>query len=336
MTASSILTCEACKRSPVVERVDSFCPQQPFQLCRECAHRLRTYSLRPLEYFNLAATHTFYEYYLHDDFYDEDGTACQPQEEVVNPDAFPAPTLDATSDDPEKLLDYAFSRWYFKEDLIRALRSQEQSVLVRSLTQRVSKLSNSNIEARAFEICAVLGTSAELWIRQKWQSYKPETLALLIQATANCLPASEGFSLAVEALENTPLRQLPDNARALSYFQSETTLDWIEKHISSPCTHWWGRLAAVSKLSWKRVSHWLDAGRLLSLVALDGLNFFGHYDTPLLKQIRPKLLHPESRTVMTTKLKEYASKDPVPRVQRAVHAAISHWNEICGQTSEPS
>jgi hypothetical protein len=368
MSRNSNVTCEASKQAPVQTKVESQCPKHPFRVCNSCAHRLRKLSLRPLEWFNLAAAHTFCEYYLHDDFYDDDGTAHQPQEEVVSPEAFPAPTLAEAQNNPETLLDYAFSRWYLKEDIIQPIRSQKKSILVESLRQRVSASSDPNIEARAYEICAVLGKSAASWVRQRcqacspetpstlfdaiteclpiseaaswirqsWKAYHPETLSVLIEATAKCLRISEGFPLAVEALEKVSGKDLPEIAWALSYFHSARTLDWIEEHVSRPCMDWWGRLAADSCLSWTRVCDWLGRGRLLSLVALDALNACWHYDTPLLKRNRPKLLQAKSKTDMTRVLEQYALTDPVPRVQRAVQAAVSHWDEICGNSEKNS
>src|SRR6185295_2208136 len=92
MTQSS---CEACKAAQVQSIVESDDPTSPFAVCSACAHRLRTFSLRPLEWYNLVCSHSPYEFLLHDDFFDDDGTACQPEEDVVDAELFPAPTLEA-------------------------------------------------------------------------------------------------------------------------------------------------------------------------------------------------------------------------------------------------
>ncbi|WHX73582.1 hypothetical protein QNH25_09500 [Bacillus safensis] len=60
--------CEACQKNEmnVVEASDE--PQQPFQLCQQCHERLLTYSLRPIEWYNLAVLHSPKQFLLHDDF----------------------------------------------------------------------------------------------------------------------------------------------------------------------------------------------------------------------------------------------------------------------------
>ncbi len=47
--------CEACRMRAVDDVIESDEPNQPYQLCSACAHRLQTLSLRPREWFHLAA-----------------------------------------------------------------------------------------------------------------------------------------------------------------------------------------------------------------------------------------------------------------------------------------
>jgi hypothetical protein len=329
MTASSTLTCEACKQGPVQETIESYCPQHPFRLCSACSHRLRTFTLRPLEWFNLAATHTFQEYYLHDDSYRDDGTATQFMEKVVSPEEFPAPNLDQARQNPESLLDYAISRWYLKDNVIRVLESHEKKdVLVETLKRRVSDSMNPNIEERAYEICACLGPSAGYWIHERWHHYHPHTIGSLIKATAKCLPVPEGFPLALQALEKVPPLELFEIASSLAHFRSPKTLNWIEEHASLPFFEQLSRLAASSNLSWKRACEWLERGRPLSLIAVFALRACWNYNTPLLRTLRPKLLEPESTEVMTKTLEHYATIDPM--IRHSIPDVISHWEEICG------
>src|SRR6266508_5431218 len=72
--------CEACRMRAVDDVIESDEPNQPYQLCSACAHRLQTLSLRPREWFHLAALHGSRKFLLHDDFYSEDGTALVPKE----------------------------------------------------------------------------------------------------------------------------------------------------------------------------------------------------------------------------------------------------------------
>ncbi len=328
MNESSIATCEACKRASVQENIESFCPQQPFQLCNDCGHRLRSQILRPLEFFNLAASHTRFEHYLCDDFYDDDGTAIQPVGEVVSPELFPAPGLKQARQNAEALIDYAMSRWFLKDDVIQALQSQDKSLLVESLSRRVATSNNPNVEGRAFEICSAVGPSAAPWIRGRWRDYHPDTVGELIRSTAKCLPITEGFPLALKALEKLPAVNLYDTAQALAHFQSPKTLDWIEEHAWAPFFMDLGRLAALSKLSWERASEWLRRGQPLSLIALYALKSCWDYNTPLLKAVRPKLLAPESPAVMNQTVEECAIADPL--IRSGLPLVVSHWDEICG------
>src|SRR5258708_7754419 len=70
--------CQACQRTPVEVVVEEDDPTQPYRVCRACARRLHLHSLRPLEWFNLAAVHGQAKYLLHDDFYWDNGIAQQP------------------------------------------------------------------------------------------------------------------------------------------------------------------------------------------------------------------------------------------------------------------
>ena len=112
--------CEACEHDPaeIVEPCDD--PQEPYHLCAPCHRRLHARALRPIEWYNLAKRHGWYQFLLHDDFYDEDGTADQPTEDVERPSEFPAPTLDVVAGDPSLLLDFSITRWHFTRDLAAA------------------------------------------------------------------------------------------------------------------------------------------------------------------------------------------------------------------------
>src|SRR5262245_50375854 len=130
--------CDAC-RSAAVERVieSKNCPGLPYQLCGKCATRLESYALRPLEWFNLAAKRTSYEFFLHDDFYEQDGTARQPQQTVDAPEQFRLPNLEEVQDSSEQLLDYCMTRWDLDDKTEQAIRRHDAQELVASLERRV-------------------------------------------------------------------------------------------------------------------------------------------------------------------------------------------------------
>ena len=114
-------TCQACEKQPatVIETNDN--KEIPYLVCSDCHGRLMSLSLRPLEWYNLAKRHGWWQYHLHDDFYDEDGTAHQPEDdEIQTPELFPAPTLQEVANDPEKLLYFTITRWHLRQDVIDA------------------------------------------------------------------------------------------------------------------------------------------------------------------------------------------------------------------------
>lgn len=322
--------CQACRSTPVEENVESDEPQKPFQVCRACTYRLQTFSLRPLEWYNLATIHGPYQYHLHSDFYDEDGTAYQSEEAVVDAELFPAPTLSQVAHDIELLLDYATTRWLLEDTVVKALSLHSKDSVLSSLQKRVASNPDLDTRALAFGICArALGKMAEGFIRKQWESYTPDILYTLAEASAACLPSEEGYNLVEKAVANIPRKELVRASGALSWFRSESTLDWIERNISDPLVEDWGRLAAESNLKWERVARWLASGRPLSLVALDALIACCHYNTEILKRLAPKLLEPAPIDEMTAALYEYLDRDSAPRVRKAIEVIVDYWDEIC-------
>jgi len=323
--------CEACHDALIECIIDSDEPEQPYRLCQQCAHRLVTLSLRPLEWFRLAAIHGPSQFHLHDDFYFFNGIAQAPREEVLAPELFPAPILEQAAENLNTLIDYAMTRQHLalEEDVLDALRQRNKQLLLGTLQKRVAKTFTAEIESQAYEICAnVIGKEAEHWIRSRWNVYRSEAFFALAAASAACLPFSEGFIRVVQELEKMSQKELRTCCSVLGFFRTEKTLNWLETHVSPPIMDPWGRLAAVSNLSWTRVANWLDQGRPLSLVALDALKACWRYDTLLLHKFAPKLLEPDTQEKMTAKLQQYAATDPVPRVRQNVTAIISHWDVI--------
>ena len=323
--------CASCHDLPIENIIPSDEPESPYRLCQACAHRLITFSLRPLEWFRLAALHGPSQYYLSDDFYFDNGVAQVPREPVLSPEIFPAPSLEQAAGNLEILIDYALTRHYilFEEELLNVMRQQNKQLLLISLQKRVANTKSLEIEAKTYEITsATLERDAETWIRSRWEVYQPRIFFALAVASASCLPPEEGFHRVVEKLEAMPQKETRISCSVLAYFRTEKTLDWLETHVSPPITDSWGRLAAVSHLSWKRVSAWVDRGRPLSLVALDALKACARYDTPLLKKFMPKLLEPGKKEIMTEKLEQYMVHDPVPRVKQSIATIINSWESI--------
>lgn len=126
-------------------------------------------------------------------------------------------------------------------------------------------------------------------------------------------------------------RYLNDFIGALYWIRYEPVLDWIEDNADriSNVTQSWGHLAASSNFSWERAKKWLEQGRPLSLIALDGLMFCTSIgerlnQSPWMREIRPTLTdNPELDEVANT-LKEFLKTDSVPRTKNLVNHIIDN------------
>ncbi|MGS2778279.1 hypothetical protein ACVBAX_12990 [Robertmurraya sp. GLU-23] len=146
--------CEACKRNEinVVETSDD--SNQPYKLCNQCHERLLKYSLRPIEWYNLAVVHSPNKFLLHDDFYEEDGEACQPEEDVVVTKKDKAPTLRDVRYNLESLLDFSITRWFLEDDVINALKKHDNQKTLSSVKSRYYGTENYELKSRMLEIVA--------------------------------------------------------------------------------------------------------------------------------------------------------------------------------------
>lgn len=317
--------CEACERD-AAERVESCdAPEEPYCICVACHQRLHARALRPLEWYNLAKRHGWSRFLLHDDFYEEDGKACQPEEPVERPDDFPAPALEQVRHDAKMLLDFSITRWHFDGDLAAAWASLSRADVLMALSERFGSTGNLEIRSRVLEICAsALGEFGADFVRYVWGDY-PATVALptLAKASAACLPFREGFDRVVAALAGEAGSNKRDLMFSLGYFHSTEALDWIENHIFEPITESWGYLAAASNLDWLRVERWIEQGRPLSLVAIDALGAVVRPQTPFLRAYRPRLYHAPSSDRLRQVLLAYVERDRVPRVMQRTSALIS-------------
>jgi hypothetical protein len=321
--------CEACKRNEinVVEKSDD--PNQPYKLCNQCHERLLKYSLRPIEWYNLAVVHSPKKFLLHDDLYEEDGEACQPEEDVFVTKKDKAPTLRAVRNDLESLLDFSITRWFLEYDVINALKKHDTQKTLSSVKSRFYETENYEVKSRMLEIVAdVLGTSASGWVRELWENYDEEFLYPISWATASSLPAEEGLNNIFENLKLVSEKELPIAAFTCLYrFRSSNILDWIE----STCTIFndnWGRLAALCFPTWERMKSWLNKGRPLSLIALDTMaNCVKGYGDIYVEQFSPKILGTELSEVDQV-LNEYFQIDGVPRVKMKLSRIMENEKEI--------
>lgn len=322
----SAVNCESCGQNGAGPRAD---PDggPPYILCSACAYRLETRSLRPAEWFRLAALHGWTRYFLHDDFYDDDGTAAQPAVPVENAEQHPFPLKEQWAGSLPLALDVAYVKWRLDPELSVLLAAKPEQTL-ELLRKTMGARKNPTLRARALEIAASsLGPTAAEWVRGQWSASPQSFLFPLAQASAACLPRSEALSLVIAALEAGTGR-MDDRIACLSWFRDEAALDAIEKLVQSPLTSSWGRVAAACGLSWDRACRWLDGGRPLSLVALDALVAMVHYDTPLLKELQPHLPGPVEAESIRRVLSSQAERDPVPRVNAAVRRLLKSADEL--------
>ncbi len=158
-----ILKCESCKLADF--EVEEFASegQNPFYLCVPCFQRLLTKSLRPLEFFNLAAIHG-HNYDLHDDFYDYDtGEATQPYDIVIDADKLPFPNYEDIKNDLNRLIDFSFVQYFTEDAIIKQIQKYEKVDVLKIIAEKVDY--NRAINYKAYEIIAkVVGKTAKNWI----------------------------------------------------------------------------------------------------------------------------------------------------------------------------
>ena len=76
------------------------------------------------EWFHHASEHGPLKQHLHDDFYDDNGRACQPAKPVVDADLFPYPATGEWTRSVDFALDVAFSKWQLPQPLRTYRRMQ--------------------------------------------------------------------------------------------------------------------------------------------------------------------------------------------------------------------
>ncbi len=329
------MNCQACKVRPVdvIEKCDD--ELQPYELCHECHSRLLSYSLRPIEWYNLASIHTFNRFLLHDDFYEDNGEATQPEEDVEDPENYAAPVLSSVENNIELLLDFCIVKWSLDEDIISSLKKHQPHLLQESIIDRFNKSNNYDVKDRLYEIASrTLGSFCSEWIRGRWRQYNGDHIFGLSEAAYHCLPFNEGYNLVINALKNIPESKLPHVAFSCLYaFRTPLTLEWIEEKVKSPVKDSWGRLAAASNPSWDKLNVWIQKGRPYSLVAIDTLiRLIPHPGEFVLKRLNPRpiLNNPSTIDIMSQVLLEYYEKDKVPRVRQGVEKILNNWGVIVG------
>ena len=325
--------CQSCRREhvEVVEPCDN--ADAPYRVCRRCHARLLSRSLRPGEWFNLAGSFGWSQYLLHDDFYDDDGTASQPDADVEAAELHPCPTLPQVSNDCDRLLDFTTTRWRIEDDLAAAWCRLPATDVRRVVVGRFSNAPNSGVRSACLDVLAIaLKTSACDFVAEVWQRHRDRVdIGSLLRATAACMPIDQGFPIASALVESLDGRERRYAMVALSYFRSPRALQWIERHAAEPTTDDWGNLAAASCMSWPDARAWLGRGRPLSLIAIDALRAIADPKTPVLRAMSPALLSPPTPDEFMRTIGAYEAQDPVPRVRQRLESLRAAKHKLCAE-----
>ncbi len=324
--------CEACRLVPVTENITDDDPDEPYRVCYACGKCLRLRALRPLEWFNLAAKHGWRKHLLHDDFYDQDGTAPAPDIEDYAIDGLCAPTLREAAGKLSRLVDFSVSRWYLSKAEYDAFKLFSKDDVLHELAVRAEK-GNSYVLSVALELSAnVLEHTAMSFVRGHIaRACSDDILFSWSEAAAKCLPKPEGEERTVKALASYSGRELHDRMLALVWFRSRSVLDWIERRAPpANISQNWGCLAALSDFSWTRAEAWLAAGRPLSLIALDALKecIPSPRQAFFVQTLRPRLAEVSDRFALTECLRSHSAEDTAPRVTRACDYIINHIDDL--------
>lgn len=332
--------CQSCRRNEaeVVDPQDN--PDTPYRVCKPCHQRMVSFSLRPLEYFNLKALHGDGGF-VHDDMYDEKGNAEQPDYPVFEDHRLRFPTLEECEKDIERTIDYSIVANFLTDDVVQALAKFNEADLLIALEKRL--LENAVLAYRVYEIVGtVLGSFAADWVRSQIFAYSNtvdediEQIGIYSQMLAKCLPCDEGFEHCVKVLSRVESsKMLDEKVWSLTHFHTPRSLHWIEQNIyrMESLSSSWGNLAAASTINWERVKQWLISGRPLSLVALDALigctyvattPFAGEW----LRSNSQKLYEPESVETMNSVLRTYQAIDNVPRTRKQIEFITNNWDLI--------
>ena len=328
--------CQSCKKTSaeVVEACDN--PAYPYKICKDCHERLLSKSLYPREYFNLASKHGM-TYLLNDDFYNNDGTACDPQIELEVNESLSFPRL-AELHDLKSVLDYAIVEWWLSDDVVNAVKKFEKKDILKELDTRIAL--NKGLSSRIYQLAALtLGNYADEWIVKQWQFRTDDNFPDFAEALAKCLEPDLGFELYTKQLERIDQpNKLTEAMNGLICFQSKKSLAWIETNVArvSNISDVWGYLAVASQFDWATAHKWLRNGRPLSLIALDALaNCAVTSDTQnstlWLKNNPQRLLSPGTIEEMNNILLKHGESDKVPRVRTKISYIMDNWDKILKQ-----
>lgn len=323
-----LILCQACQkeRATLLEVVDN--PEYPYHLCEGCHERLLTFSLRPIEWYHLAVIYSPGHYHLHDDFYDDDGKAVQPEMKVTATKSDCSPRLKDVKGNLSELLDFVTTRWFLEENVMKPFESYDPKQILAQIQKRYEETPFPDVKYRMIELAKVVGPVAGEWIRKLWEEKEEGYEHVIAQVAPYCLPIDEAYNKALLTLRDSEEKSLAFEAHAvLSKFHLVQSLDFIEAN----CTVFndqWGRLAASSYPSWDKMKKWLEKGRPLSLIALDTMANCGNQEFSAgFPNYIPKVSNTNLAEVEAVLL-QYKEIDSVHRVKLKVTSILENRDRI--------
>ena len=320
--------CQACNRSSKLNIVPDG-EGIVFKICSDCSKRLEEQTLRPIEWYNLAARFGSITPLLHYG-YDRDGIADNFEKPVLLNIKYLPPKLQDVSHSCSKTIDYCMTRGFLTSEEFNVLDKFPKQQLLEQVVSLAKRRTTFAI-SRSYVIAAnVLGKVAESFISSQYdQAIKHDLTFDYGKAAASCLTFEEGFSKIQRAIS---LRDRPfDYIIALAFFQSSETLIWIENNIpQSNISDKWGLLAAASNISQKKIEAWLSGGRPLSLVGLDALRDLipAQNRGNLIRDLKSSLNGEVNLKALREVITDYAGKDDSPRVKTRCEYILNNIDKI--------
>lgn len=326
--------CQATRTVPATVEIPSESPDGPFHLCQSAAERLRTLSLAPREWYNLAVLFGPCQPELHDDFYDEDGRAWQAKAEVPSygDERDQVPHLNEVASSIEDLIDYLQTRWWIEEHHKTAIRAHPQQLVLDVATRRYDCTLNPDLRA-VLEVVLAVGARAESlsWFRARIAALSAEDRLRTISRAVEAFPADEAFAQAVDALQHIPAELRHNHLNCLFVLRHPETPLWIERNVCAPIVNSWGDLAAACGVDWPTTQRWLGSGRPLSLVALDSIvERLPHTGKAPGRLPAPRLIVPGAASELAMALQKHLEGDSSPRVQQLTAAGLGQLSAILG------
>lgn len=320
--------CQACNRSSKLNSIPGG-EDIVFNLCSDCSKRLEEQTLRPIEWYNLAARFGSITPLLHYG-YDRDGIADNLDKPVLLDVKYLSPKLQDVSHSCSKTIDYCMTRGFLTSEEFNVLDKFPKQQLLEQVVSLAKRRTTFAI-SKSFVIAAnVLKNTAEAFISSKFdEAIRHDLIIDYSKAAASCLPFEDGFSKIQSAISNHDRPY--DNLIALAFFQSSETLLWIENNIpESNISDKWGLLAAASKISQNKIETWLSRGRPLSLVGLDALRDLipAQNRGNLIRDLKSSLNGEVDIKALKEVITNYARKDDSHRVKTRCEYILNNIDNI--------